>query len=72
MAKDVELLEVEEKLPSEEKPVKIEKKPVDEKQKEQLIALGFIICIAFLITIAAFTAINTRAVDKLTERIEAI
>jgi thiol-disulfide isomerase/thioredoxin len=78
MAKDIELLEVEEKLPSEKnekKAVRIEKKPKDKeepRQKDQLIALGFIICIAFLITLAVFTAINTKAVDKLTERIDAM
>ena len=65
MAKE-ELLEVaEEPLPSEKNETKKEGN-----QKEQLMSLALIVIIALLVTIGAFTAVNTKAVDKLSERVE--
>ena len=46
------------------------KMKITEKEKDQLIILGFIICLILIIILTAYTVINTKTIDKLVTRVE--
>ena len=48
------------------------KTKITEKEKEQLIGLGFLICIILIGILTAYTVINTKTLDKLVKRVETL